>query len=54
VISRIQDGRIIEDWASSDTLDLVRQLGLGRSALLLAKHHKLLRAPRARTVGSTP
>jgi predicted ester cyclase len=44
VISRIQDGRIIEDWASSDTLDLVRQLGIRRSALLLAKHHKLLRS----------
>jgi predicted ester cyclase len=54
VISRIQDGRIIEDWASSDTLDLVRQLGIRRSALLLAKHHKLLRAPRGRTIGSTP
>jgi predicted ester cyclase len=44
VISRIQDGRIIEDWASSDTLDLVRQLGIRRSALLLAKHRKLLRS----------
>jgi predicted ester cyclase len=44
VVSRIQDGRIIEDWASSDTLDLVRQLGLRRSALLLAKHHNLLRS----------
>jgi predicted ester cyclase len=44
VISRIQDGRIIEDWASSDTLDLIRQLGLRRSALLLAKHHGLLRS----------
>jgi predicted ester cyclase len=44
VISRIEDGRIIEDWASSDTLDLARQLGIRRSAQLLAKHHKLLRS----------
>jgi hypothetical protein len=46
VISRIYDGRIIEDWASSDTLDLVRQLGVWRAAALLLKHHKLLRAQR--------
>jgi predicted ester cyclase len=47
VISRIQDGRIIEDWASSDTLDLVRQLGVLRSVALLVEHHKLLRSQRA-------
>jgi hypothetical protein len=43
VISRFQDGRIVEDWAASDTLELPRQLGLWRSLLLLARHHKLLR-----------
>jgi predicted ester cyclase len=43
VISRFEGGRIIEDWAASDTLDLVRQLGVWRSLLLLAKHHRLLR-----------
>jgi predicted ester cyclase len=44
VISRFADGKIVEDWAASDTLTLVRQLGVWRSALLLVKHRKLLRA----------
>ena len=44
VISRFEDGRIIEDWAASDTLEIVRQLGVWRSALLLVKHRALLRA----------
>ena len=43
VISRFEDGRIIEDWAASDTIGIVRQLGVWRSLLLLAQHHKLLR-----------
>jgi len=34
VISRIQDGEIAEDWASSDSLEVVRQLGLWRTLLL--------------------
>jgi predicted ester cyclase len=46
VISRFEDGRIVEDWASSDTLELVRQLGVWRSLLLLGKHHKRLRTER--------
>lgn len=33
-ISRFADGMIAEDWTASDTLDLVRQLGLRRSAIL--------------------
>ena len=45
VISRFQDGRIVEDWAASDTIEIVRQLGLWRSVLLFGKHHKLLRRP---------
>ena len=44
VISRFDDGQIVEDWAASDTLELVRQLGIWRSLLLLARHHRLLRA----------
>jgi predicted ester cyclase len=44
VISRIEDGRIVEDWAASDTLELARQLGLWRSLLLAARHHRLLRS----------
>lgn len=46
-ISRFEDGRIVEDWASSDTLELARQLGVWRSLLLLAKHHRLLRSGRS-------
>jgi len=33
-ISRFADGMIAEDWTASDTLDLVRQLGLRRAAIL--------------------
>jgi SAM-dependent methyltransferase/predicted ester cyclase len=42
VISRFEDGRIIEDWASSDTLELVRQLGLRRTLQLAITHRDLL------------
>jgi predicted ester cyclase len=34
VISRIEDGEIVEDWAASDNLDVVRQLGPWRVLLL--------------------
>src|SRR5947207_4321002 len=50
VISRFEDGRIIEDWAASDTMELVRQLGLRRTLLLVAEHRKLLSDPE----GSAP
>jgi predicted ester cyclase len=43
VISRFQDGKIVEDWAASDTLTLARQLGLWRSLRVAVKHRKLLR-----------
>src|SRR6266545_2884486 len=42
VISRFEDGRIIEDWAASDTLELVRQLGLRRTLQLAITHRKLV------------
>jgi predicted ester cyclase len=42
VISRFQDGLIIEDYAASDTMELVRQLGVWRSLLLALKHPKLV------------
>jgi predicted ester cyclase len=45
VISRFEDGKIIEDWASSDTLELARQLGVWRSLLLAVTHRRLLRGP---------
>jgi predicted ester cyclase len=34
VISRIEDGEIVEDWAASDNLQLIRQLGAWRLLLL--------------------
>jgi hypothetical protein len=34
VISRIEDGEIAEDWAASDSLEIVRQLGVRRTLLL--------------------
>jgi predicted ester cyclase len=34
VISRIEDGEIVEDWAASDNLHLIRQLGPWRILLL--------------------
>jgi ubiquinone/menaquinone biosynthesis C-methylase UbiE/predicted ester cyclase len=43
VISRFEDGRIIEDWAASDTMEILRQLGIWRSLLLLVQHRRLLR-----------
>ena len=42
VISRFEDGRIIEDWAASDTLELVRQLGIRRTLGLAVKQRKLM------------
>jgi ubiquinone/menaquinone biosynthesis C-methylase UbiE/predicted ester cyclase len=42
VISRFEDGQIIEDWAASDTMELVRQLGLWRTLQLAVKHRRLL------------
>ena len=34
VISTIEDDEIIEDWAASDSLEIVRQLGIRRTLLL--------------------
>jgi predicted ester cyclase len=43
VISKFDDNdKIVEDWAASDTLSLIRQLGLWRSTLLLLTHRKHL------------
>ena len=43
VISHFEDGKIVEDWAASDTMELARQLGVWRSLLLLLTHGRLLR-----------
>jgi predicted ester cyclase len=42
VISRFEDGRIIEDWAASDMAELARQLGPWRTLRLLVEHRKLI------------
>jgi hypothetical protein len=44
VISRLEDGQIVEGWAASDSLDVVRQLGVWRSVLLVVNHWRLLRS----------
>jgi predicted ester cyclase len=41
-ISQFENGRIIEDWGATDTIALIRQLGVWRSLLLLMRHRKLL------------
>ena len=53
VISRFEDGRIIEDWAASDTLELVRQLGIRRTLGLAVKHRKLIFDPEGSARGSS-
>jgi predicted ester cyclase len=43
-ISRMEAGRIVEDWSALDSLELLRQLGLVRTLLAAPR---LLRAARA-------
>jgi predicted ester cyclase len=43
-LSRLRDGRIVEDWSGFDSLDLVRQLGVVRTALALPALIKSRRA----------
>src|SRR5262245_12947182 len=52
VISRFRDGRIIEDWAASDTMELVRQLGLRRTLGLAVKHRKLIFDPEGQSASN--
>jgi predicted ester cyclase len=42
-ISRFQDGLIVEDWSVTDTLGMLRQLGVWRSALVGLRHWKALK-----------
>jgi predicted ester cyclase len=44
VISRLEDGQIVEDWAATDSLSLIRQLGVWRSLLLAVRQWRLLKA----------
>jgi predicted ester cyclase len=43
-LSKLRDGRIVEDWTGFDSLDLIRKLGLVRTLLAAPK---LLAASRA-------
>ena len=43
-ISRLRDGRIVEDWSAFDSLELLRRLGLWRTLLAAPR---LLRAGRS-------
>jgi len=42
VISRFEDGLIIEDYAVSDSLELLRQLGPRRAFMLVVKEWRAL------------
>jgi len=43
VISRLQDGKIVEDFAVTDTFELLRQLGWWRTLLLVVTQPQVLR-----------
>ena len=43
-ISRFEDGRIVEDWSVTDTLGMLRQLGLWRSILVGLRQWNILKA----------
>jgi predicted ester cyclase len=43
-ISRFQDGLIVEDWSVTDTLGMLRQLGVWRSALVGLRHWKAMKS----------
>jgi predicted ester cyclase len=45
-ISRLRDGRIIEDWSAFDSLELLRQLGLLRTLRLAPRLLRSARKPR--------
>ena len=43
-ISRIEDGKIAEDWGHTDSLELLRELGLWRTLLAAPRMLRALRA----------
>ena len=51
-ISRFEDGMIVEDWTVTDTLGMLRQLGLWRSLLAAVRQWRMLRSAAVR--GATP
>ena len=48
VISRLRDGRIVEDWSAFDGVELIRQLGLWRTLLAAPRLLAALREARSR------
>jgi predicted ester cyclase len=51
VISRIEDGEIVEDWAASDNLHVIRQLGPWRTLLMMMAARRRKRSRRRRAAG---
>jgi len=47
VISRLHDGRIIEDWSAFDSLELLKQLGPLRTLLAAPRMLRALGAARS-------
>ncbi len=41
-ISRLEDGKIVEDWGHSDTLEIARQLGVWRTLLVVVTEWRTL------------
>lgn len=53
-ISRFEHGLIVEDWSVTDTLGMLRQLGLWRSALIGLRQWQTTKAASAPRAPSTP
>ena len=45
-ISRLRDGRIVEDWSAFDSVELLKQLGLARAVLAAPRLLRALRDAR--------
>jgi predicted ester cyclase len=45
-LSRLRDGRIVEDWSAFDALELLRQLGFARALLAAPRMARALRGRR--------
>src|SRR5947209_6583603 len=48
IISRLRDGRIVEDYSAFDSLELLKQLGLWRTVLAALRMLRALRHGRSR------
>jgi hypothetical protein len=46
-LSRLRDGRIVEDWSGFDSLEFLRQLGLRRSLRAAPRMLRTFRCARA-------